>query len=145
MPAAGRIMAIDPGTKRCGIAVCDELRLTTRPLAAIRRTSWKNLLLSIKQLISEYDARAVVIGLPLESDGSDGEMAVEARKLAVKFSLSLDIPVVLQDERVTSYAAKERLWSQGISLKKSRKLVDSEAAAMILSDLIDRLRSNARR
>ena len=141
MPAAGRILAIDPGTKRCGIAVSDEMRVTTRPLAALARTNWKSLLTDIKQLIAEYDAKALVIGLPLESDGSDGEMTAEARNMAAKLALSVDIPVLLQDERVTSYDAKGRLWSQGRSLKETRKQVDSEAAALILADLLDRLRS----
>jgi putative Holliday junction resolvase len=141
VPPEGRILAIDPGTKRCGVAVCDELRVTTRPLKPITRTSWKKLLLAVKKLTADYDAKALVIGLPLESDGSDGEMTVEARSLARKFALSLDIPVALQDERVTSYEAKRRLWAEGTSLSQTRKLVDSEAAAIILSDLLDRLRS----
>lgn len=145
VPPEGRILGIDPGTKRCGVAVCDELRVTTRPLDAISRTSWKNLLSDIKKLVAEYDAKALVIGLPLESDGSDGEMAVFARNMAAKFALSLDIPVALQDERVTSYEAKARLWSRDKDLKETRKLVDSEAATIILADFLDRLRSNSGR
>lgn len=139
VPLVGRIIAIDPGTKRCGIAICDELRVTTRPLDAIERTSWKKLLSNIKTIVSDFDAKALVIGLPLESDGTESEMSQEARLFARKFSLSLSIPVFLQDERVTSYEAKGRLWEKGIGLKESRKFVDSEAAAIILSDFLDRL------
>lgn len=139
VPLIGRIIAIDPGTKRCGIAICDELRVTTRPLDAIERTSWKKLLSNIKTIVSDFDAKALVIGLPLESDGTESEMSQEARLFARKFSLSLSIPVFLQDERVTSYEAKGRLWGKGIGLKESRKFVDSEAAAIILSDFLDRL------
>ena len=139
VPPAGRIIAIDPGTKRCGIAICDELRITTRPLKVIDRTSWKKLLSIVKQIASEYDAVALVLGLPLESDGSESEMSAEARRMAHNFGLSLSIPVFLQDERVTSYEAKARLWERGVNLKESRRLVDSEAAAIILSDFIDRL------
>ncbi len=138
VPATGRIIAIDPGTKRCGVAVCDELRITTRPLDVIERKSWKKLLLHIKELVSEFDAKALVIGLPLESDGTESEMSAEARRLARKFSLSLHIPVFLQDERVTSYEAKSRLWEQGKTLNETRSLVDSEAAAIILSDFLSR-------
>jgi putative Holliday junction resolvase len=141
VPSAGRILSIDPGTKRCGVAVCDELRVTTRPLRFIARKSWKNLLSNIKNLVAEYDAVALVIGLPLESDGSDGPMTVEARDMARKFALSLDIPVVLQDERVTSYEAKHRLWSEGLSPSEARDLTDSTAAAIILADFLDRLAS----
>lgn len=144
IPPVGRIVAIDPGTKRCGTAICDELRITTRPLPVIDRTSWKKLLIAVKEIVSEYDAKALVMGLPLESDGSESEMSAEARRLARNFSLSLDIPVVLQDERVTSYEAKSNLWRRGVTLQESRRLVDSEAAAIILSDLLDRLRNSPR-
>ena len=133
----GRILAIDPGTKRCGVAVCDELRVTTRPLALIERKSWKKLLVHIKDLVSEFDAKALVIGLPLNTDGTESEMSTAARRMAKSFSLSLEIPVFLQDERVTSYEAKSRLWEQGKTLKETRKLVDSEAAAIILSDFLE--------
>lgn len=139
VPPVGRIIAIDPGTKRCGIAVCDELRVTTRRLQRVDRGSWKKLLSNIKQIVAEYDAKALVIGLPLETDGSESEMSREAREMARKFRLSLDIPIFLQDERVTSYEAKSRLWQQGKTPAESRELVDSEAAAIILADFIDRI------
>lgn len=138
LPPQGRIIAIDPGTKRCGIAICDELRITTRPLDVIDRTSWKKLLSIVKQIVSEYDAVALVMGLPLESDGTESEMSAEARRMAQNFGLSLSIPVFLQDERVTSYEAKARLWQRGTDLKTTRRLVDSEAAAIILSDFLER-------
>ena len=144
VPVAGRIIAIDPGTKRCGVAVCDELRVTTRPLPVIHRTSWKKLLSNVKELISEYDAKALVMGLPLESDGSESEMSQEARRMAHNFALSLDVPIVLQDERVTSYEAKGRLWERGVDTIKNRGLVDSEAASIILGDFLDRLSSLSR-
>lgn len=139
VPADGRIIALDPGTKRIGVAVCDELRVTTRPLDVITRTSWKRLLLSVKNILAEFDAAALVIGLPLESDGSESIMSAEARDMARKFSLSLSVPVYLQDERVTSYEAKSRLWSEGRSIDESRAAVDSVAAAIILGDFLDRI------
>ena len=139
VPPAGRLLSLDPGTKRIGVAICDELRVTTRPLDVITRTNWKSLLLSVKTIIAEFDAKALVIGLPLESDGTESEMSTYARDMARKFALSLDIPVVLQDERNTSYEAKSRLWQQGVSLADTKNLVDSEAAAIILSDFLTRL------
>ncbi|MBK9768330.1 MAG: Holliday junction resolvase RuvX [Chloracidobacterium sp.] len=138
VPPAGRLLSLDPGTKRIGVAICDELRVTTRPLDVITRTNWKSLLLSVKTIIAEFDAKALAIGLPLESDGTESEMSTYARDLARKFALSLDIPVVLQDERNTSYEAKSRLWSEGAAAD-TRAKVDSAAAAIILADLIDRL------
>ena len=140
LPTEGRIIAIDPGTKRIGVAVCDELRVTTRPLTVLTRTSWKRLLESVKNIVEEFDAGALVIGLPLESDGTDSEMCIYARDIARKFALSLEIPVYLQDERVTSYDAKGNLWSRGIIPVEARKLIDAEAAAIILADFLDRIR-----
>lgn len=137
VPAKGRLLALDLGTKRIGVAVSDELQFTTRPLKTIERTGWKKLLLQIKELLAEFDAVTLVLGLPLNTDGSESEMSLEARRLARNFSLSLEIPVVLQDERVTSYEAKGRLWKQGITGKELRKRVDNEAAAIILSDFIE--------
>ncbi len=137
VPTKGRIIALDLGTKRIGVAVSDELQFTTRPLKTIARTGWKKLLLQIKEILADFDAVTLVLGLPLNTDGSESEMSQEARRLARNFSLSLPIPVVLQDERVTTYEAKGRLWKQGISGKELKKRVDKEAAAIILRDFIE--------
>ena len=137
LPAQGRILALDPGTKRIGVAICDGDRVVTTPLPRIDRSSWKKLLSEIKQLLQQFDAKALVMGLPLESDGRESEMSSEAREMARKFALSLAIPVFVQDERVTSYDAKGRLWDKGVA--DAKDLVDSEAAALILSDFLDRL------
>ncbi len=136
VPTSGRIVALDPGTKRIGVAVTDETQMVARPLKRIERTSWKKLLLATKSILAEYDAVALVIGLPLESDGSESEMSTEARRMAGNYSLSLELPVILQDERVSSYEAKGRLWEQGKDLAQSRDLVDSEAAVIILVDFL---------
>jgi len=133
---AGRIVALDPGTKRVGVAVSDESRLIATPLPHIERKSWKSLLTSVQSVLTDFDAVALVLGLPLETDGSESEMSTEARDMARKFTLSLEIPVFLQDERATSYEAKSRMWEQGVSLAESRKNVDSEAAAIILTDFL---------
>ena len=140
VPAAGRIVAIDIGTKRVGIAVCDELRIAVRPLALIERKSWKKLLSQVKQILGEYDAAALVLGLPYNFDGTESEMSADARRLAGNFALSLDMPVFLQDERVTSYEAKARLWQRGRSEKEAEKEKDTEAAAIILEDFLDRIK-----
>lgn len=136
LPTSGRIVSLDPGTKRVGVAVCDETRTLVRPLERIERTSWKKLLLRVKAIVEEYDAAALVIGLPLESDGSESKMSREARRFAQNFALSLELPVFLQDERVSSYEAKSRLWEQGVDLETTRLLVDSEAAVIILEDFL---------
>jgi putative Holliday junction resolvase len=127
----GRLLAIDLGTKRVGVAVCDELRLTVRPVETIQRRSWKNLLAGVSRRIAEFNARGLVIGLPLNMDGSDGPAAAEARELASTFARSLAVPVYLQDERLTSEEAEANFRATGKDGD-----VDSEAAAIILQDFI---------
>jgi putative Holliday junction resolvase len=141
LTTVGRIVSLDLGTKWIGVAVSDELQMLTRPVRTITRTSWKKTLLLVKDILSEFDAIALVIGLPYNFDGSESEMSVEARRLARSFSLSFEIPVFLQDERATSYEAKRRLWERGVDLKSTKQHVDSEAAAIILSDFLDRQKS----
>ena len=135
-PVSGRILALDLGTKRIGVAVSDELQMTTRAVCVFERKSWKKVLKQVAAFLSDFDAVALVIGLPYNSDGSESEMSVEARRLARNFSLSLNVPVFLQDERVTTYEARGRLWKQGLNEKQMRKILDGEAAAIILSDFL---------
>jgi putative holliday junction resolvase len=131
----GRLLAIDMGTKRVGVAVSDELGITVRPVTTIERHSWKKLLRSIVEQIEAFEARGLVVGLPLNIDGSEGPAAAEARHAAAKFELSLKIPVYLQDERLTSEEAKSRL--QDIQKRERAGNIDSAAAAIILQDFID--------
>ena len=132
----GRLLALDLGEKRVGVAVSDELRITVRPLPFLRRTSWKQLLGAVADLLQSFDAQALVIGLPLNLDGTEGHAASEARRLARNFELSLKIPVHMQDERLTSREAEAALLNAGRSVDELRKFVDSEAAAIILRDFI---------
>ncbi len=124
----GRLLALDLGTKRVGVAVCDELRLTTRPLPALARTNWKKLLLRVRALVDEFAAVGLVIGLPLSLDGAENTAAEEARRVARNFGLSLQIPTYLQDERLTSREAAELLGRQD--------RLDSVAASLILRDFL---------
>lgn len=131
----GRLLAIDMGAKRVGVAVSDELAMTVRPVTTIERRSWKKLLRSIIEQIEVLEARGLVVGLPLNLDGSEGPAAAEARQIAAKFGLSLKIPVYLQDERLTSEEAKSRL--RAIQKPEREGDIDSAAAAIILQDFID--------
>ena len=140
IPTAGRIVAIDPGTKFVGIAVSDGTQLIASPVKTLTRTSWKKLLSDIKQIVSDFDAVAVVVGLPLGFEGGRIEMTDEAESIAKKLALSIGIPVRMQDERVTTYEARKRLWERGTTPEKTKSEVDSEAAAIILSDFLSRLR-----
>jgi len=136
-PDAGRVVALDIGTKHVGVAVSDELQFTARAVGRVKRTNWKALLDEIRRILGEFDAVALVLGLPLNFDGSESPMSADARRLARNFALSLEIPVFLQDERATSIAARENLHERGHALKEIFKRVDAEAAAIILSDFLD--------
>jgi len=138
-PRVGRILAIDPGTKRVGLAVSDPDQMIATPVKTLDRTSWKKLLSDIKETVSEFDAVAVVVGLPFAFEGGEIPMTAEAMDIANKLSLSLEIPVFLQDERVSSYEARGRLWKRSGRTQDLRSEVDSEAASVILSDFLDRL------
>ncbi len=145
IPERGRLVALDPGMKRVGVAVCDELQTVPRPVRTLERSSWKKLLRDVSDIVVEFDAVALIIGLPFNFDGTESPMSAEARSMARKFSLSLNLPVVLQDERATSYEAKGRIWERGVDLLNTRDIVDAKAAAIILADLIDRLRDERSR
>jgi putative Holliday junction resolvase len=139
LSAEGRILALDIGTKRIGAATCDEMRVTVRALTVIQRKSWKELLLQVKKLVSELDAVGLVLGLPLnmpDVNASESALSVDIRRMARNFSLSLEIPVFLHDERLTSVAAEENLRDRGIGDKERKELIDSEAAAVILEDFL---------
>lgn len=136
-PFDGRLLALDLGMKHIGVAVSDELQFTVRPIAVLERKSWKKLLKQIIAYLDEFDAVGLVLGLPLETDGTESEMSAEARRLARNFSLSVKVPVFLQDERLTSYEAKGYLTKLGLSVQEIWDRVDSEAAAIILSDFIE--------
>ena len=130
----GRWLAIDLGAKRVGLAVSDELGITVSPLQAIERRSWKDLLRRVAAVIESYDARGLVIGLPLSLDGTEGSAAKDTRAVAEKFERSLSVPVYLQDERLTTFAATALLKAEGRSDHQIEREVDSESAALILRD-----------
>ena len=132
----GRLIAIDLGAKRIGVAVSDELQMTVTPLERVERRSWKDLLRRVAALIDDYDARALVIGLPLSLDGTESDAAQEAKRIAENFRRSLHVPIYLQDERLTTVAAESELKSRGVRASEGEKQIDSEAAAIILRDFI---------
>ena len=130
------IVALDLGEKRVGVAVSDALSISISRLDAIPRTNWKQLLRDVDNLIRRFDAQTVVIGLPLGLNGSSGDPALDAQTIARKFALSLKVPVYLQDERLTSFAAEQNLIVEGHKRDELSTRIDSEAAAIILRDFM---------
>jgi len=137
----GRVLAIDLGSKRVGLAVSDELRLTVRTLQALPRTPWKRLLSSLEELCEQLDVRSIVMGLPLRLDGTVGEAAEEVRRVGRNLQLSLELPLFFQDERLTSKDAESSLREQGFRDVEISERVDSEAASIILRDFLDNQKS----
>jgi putative Holliday junction resolvase len=136
---AGPVLALDLGQKLVGVALSDEILLTARRLDPLRRSNWKQLLRDVLALIRRYDARTLVIGLPLSLDGTTGSAAEEVQRISQNFARSLEIPVFLQDERLTSFAARQSLMAEGVSAEEIPALIDGEAAATILRDFLANL------
>ena len=132
----GRVLALDLGAKRVGVAVSDELQISISRLRPILRTNWKQLLRDVTQTVQQQNAKALVVGFPLSLDGSKGSAAKSVQQTAGRFAQSLLIPVYLQDERLTSVAAAEQLRAAGHNPKEVQEMIDSEAAAVILSDFL---------
>src|SRR5256714_2869805 len=134
---AGPILALDLGQKLIGVAVSDDRLVTTKRLPPLQRSNWKKLLQDLRDLVERFDAQTIVVGLPLRLDGTAGDAAKEARRLARNLAKSIDLPVYLQDERLTSRAAMENLRAEGVKPDDIPKLIDGEAAAMILRDFLE--------
>jgi putative pre-16S rRNA nuclease len=132
----GPVLALDLGDKLVGAAVSDDRLVTIKRLPPLKRSNWKRLLQDVVTLIRRYDARTVVIGLPLRLDGSAGEAAEKARQVARNLARSIELPVYLQDERLTSFEAMANLKTEGHTPVEIPGLIDGEAAAIILRDFI---------
>ncbi len=111
--------------------------VTTKRLPPLKRSSWKTLLQDVRHLVERFDARIIVIGLPLRLDGTDGDASKNARRVAANLAKSIDLPVYLQDERLTSLEAMENLKAEGLKPDEIPALIDGEAAATILRDFLD--------
>jgi putative holliday junction resolvase len=133
----GPILALDLGEKLVGAAVSDERLVTTKRLPPLKRSNWKKLLQDVRQLVERFDARTIVVGLPLRMDGSEGDAAKNVLRLATNLARSVDLPVYLQDERLTSLEAMENLKAEGVKPDEIPSVIDGEAAATILRDFLD--------
>jgi putative holliday junction resolvase len=130
------LLGIDLGSKRIGIAKTDELGWAAHPLCVIQRRGGERDLEAISSLVEEHATTAVVVGLPLNMDDSEGRAAVAARRFAKKLADHLGIAVHLWDERLTTWEAQEILKRTGVKTGKRRKLIDQLAAALILESYL---------
>lgn len=135
-----RIMSLDYGSRTVGVAVTDALLLTAQPLETITRDSENKLrrtLARIEELASQYDVGTIVVGLPLNMDDSEGERAALSRAFADKVASRTGLPVEMQDERLSTFAAEETLGEMGVRPQDQKKYVDKIAAAYILEDYLN--------
>ena len=132
-----KLMAIDPGSRRHGMAVCDPLGLSVTPMEAVDAADAAAAASRIALVASERDVERIVVGLPVNMDGSEGPAAGSARALGRQLAEATGLPVDFWDERLTTQEAARNLRESGLSGSKRRKLVDSASAAVILRCYID--------
>jgi putative Holliday junction resolvase len=126
------ILGLDLGQRRIGVAIVDIPALGPRPLTTLLRSSWSRDLDQLRALVADRQVRRIVLGLPLNMNGSEGSGARQARNFAVRLSQALAIPVDLYDERLTSFEAESRLRDSSLSHHARKLMVDQLAAALIL-------------
>ncbi len=130
-----RYLAIDYGLKRTGLAVCDADETLASPLVVL--TGQGGLIEKIRQVVTDQAVDAIVLGLPLNMDGTEGNQAKRVRDFAAELTKQIELPLFFQDERLSSFDAEKRLAALGITRKKKKKHLDAIAAAAILQAFID--------
>ena len=133
-----RVLGLDVGKKRIGIAISDPLLITAQPLKAISRMPENKAIQEIKDICSKYYVETIIIGLPKNMNGTIGEQAIDCQEFAEKIQQEFDINVIFEDERLTSKQAEFTLREQGKKYTKDKKLVDIVSSQIILQQYLDR-------
>lgn len=134
-----RLLGLDVGTKTIGMALSDLTRSVATPYDTIRRTKFTQDVHELRKVIEPNQVSGVVIGLPVNMDGSEGPRAQSARAFARNLSAHLDLPLVFWDERLSTVAAERALLEADASRRKRADVIDKMAAAYILQGALDRL------
>lgn len=134
-----RLLCIDYGDRRTGLAICDGDEILASPLGVIE--GQKNLHDEILKIAKENQVEGFVFGLPLNMDGSEGDRAAMTRKFADAIKVKTALPIFFQDERLSTYAAGEKLSQSGLTHKQKKNKIDAIAAAEILKTFIDNRKS----
>ena len=132
-----RLLGIDPGKKNVGIAICDENKVVATPLKIIKKNKFQILLKEIQEIIKENNIKGVVIGNPINMDGSFGIESQSATGFAKNLSINITIPIVLWDERLSSEGSFKITRDLGSNVTDRVKKLDKNAAAFILQGAID--------
>ena len=136
IPSTGRLMGLDYGTKRIGIALSDGLRLAAHAHDVLSANA-PDFDRRVTAIVEEYQVSAVIVGLPTSLGGTEGISARGARKLAMRVGDALAIPVTLYDERFTTRVAERTLLAADTSRKKRKQSIDKVAAAVMLQGFLD--------
>ncbi len=132
-----RLIGLDLGSKRIGVSICDDKQLIATPLKTINRNSLKNLVEELRLIIDENNIKGIIVGNPLNMDGSSGRSAQSVKDTTENIEKNLDIPICLWDERLSTVGAFNLSSELDINVSKREKKIDENAAAFILQGALD--------
>ena len=134
-----RLIGLDLGSKRIGVSICDEKQLIATPFKTLNRTTAKELINELKIIIEENNIQGIIIGNPLNMDGSSGSSAQSVKDTSDNIEKSINLPICLWDERLSTVGAFNLSSQLDINVSKREKKIDENAAAFILQGAIDYL------
>ena len=132
-----KLLAIDHGDKRMGIAASDALGILAHPIEFIAAEPFDEFLERLREILVERQTEQIIVGMPRNMDGSIGPQALKVQDFVGVLKKSITVPVVTCDERLTSVMAEDKLREAGLSVREARKKVDASAAAVMLQDYMD--------
>ena len=132
-----RLIGLDLGSKRIGVSICDDKQLIATPLKTINRNLLKELIDELRLIINENDIKGIIVGNPLNMDGSSGRSAQSVKDTTENIEKNLDIPICLWDERLSTVGAFNLSSQLDINVSKREKKIDENAAAFILQGALD--------
>ena len=132
-----RLIGLDLGSKRIGVSICDERQSIATPFKTINKTNTNELIAELKGLINEYDIKGIIIGNPINMDGTLGRSAQSVNDVSNNIGKSIDIDVCLWDERLSTVGAFNLSSQLEVNVSKREKNIDQNAAAFILQGAID--------
>ena len=132
-----RLIGLDLGSKRIGVSICDDKQLIATPLKTINRNSLKDLVDELRLIINENDIKGIIVGNPLNMDGSSGRSAQSVKDTTKNIEKNLNIPICLWDERLSTVGVFNLSSQLDINVSKREKKIDENAAAFILQGALD--------
>ena len=143
MNKSGRVLALDVGRKRIGLAVSDELGLTAQGIDTLARTRVREDIAALQQVAAHYQVHTLLVGKPLHMSGDESRQSEYTREFAERLSKALHLPVVYWDERLSSKEAERLMREGGASLLQSRQAVDRMSAVLILESYLGFLQNES--